>query len=70
VHRKCQPPGRSLIPWKFAVEENATRSMPTRVFGGSWGRRIVGDGWWDGGIVLEGDLGAFGCCKLGVSGRY
>jgi hypothetical protein len=28
----------------LGVDVKVTRSMPTRVFGGRWGRRMVGDG--------------------------
>jgi hypothetical protein len=34
------------MPWKLAVEVKVIRSIPTRVFGGRSGRRIVGVGFW------------------------
>lgn len=40
------------MPWKLAVEVNVMRSMPTRVFGGRWGRRMVGVGDKDGGGMV------------------
>lgn len=51
------------MPWKFAVEVKVTRSMPTKVFGGRCGIRIVGVGWIDISSFLF-DRVEVGCCRI------